>query len=130
MIFKDYYPRPELAEFIRLYHLRHFEFKPTEKIPYKAYPPRPEQCIIFYPRTAGLIDYVTQGKHVVRPRAVLVGQQTQRINLGLGGHDFLGIVVVFNPGMLYRLTGISQYEITHTEADAEAVFTSSIARVN
>lgn len=129
MIFQDFYPHPALKEYVRLYHLRHFVFKHTQNLPFKPYPPRPEQCLIFIPRDLQTVEYVTEGKKIKRSRSIIVGQQTKRINLGIG-QDFLTIIVVFNPGKLSRITGIPFNELTHSEIDAEAVFSNSISHVN
>lgn len=129
MIFQDFYPHPSLREYVRLYHVRHFVFKDVSNLPFKPYPPRPEQCLIFIPRDLQTVEYVTEGKKVKRPRSVVVGQQTKRINLGIG-QDFLTIIVVFNPGKLSRITGMPLNELTHSEVDAEAIFSKSIAHVN
>ncbi|MEJ7647074.1 MAG: helix-turn-helix domain-containing protein [Chryseolinea sp.] len=72
---------------------------------------------------------MTESKKIRRRRSVVVGQQTKRINLGIG-QDFLTIIVVFNPGKLSRITGMPLSELTHSEVDAEAIFSSSISRVN
>lgn len=129
MTFQDLYPHPSLAEYVRLYHLRHFDFKDPLNLPSKPYPPRPEQCLIFIPRDLQTVEYVAQGQIVKRPRSVVVGQQTSRINLGIA-QDFLTIIVVFQPGKLSRLTGIPSHRLTHSECDAGAVFSTAIARVN
>lgn len=38
--------------------------------------------------------------------------------------------VVFQPGALFRLTGLPVHELTDTFVDAEAVFSSELQRVN
>jgi hypothetical protein len=129
MIFQDFYPHPSLREYVRLYHVRHFVFKDLSNLPVKPYPPRPEQCLLFTPRDLQTVEYVTEGKKVKRSRSVVVGQQTKRINLGVG-QDFLTIIVVFYPGKLSRITGMPLNELTHSEVDAETIFSNSIAQVN
>lgn len=121
MIFQDFFPQAELREYVALYHLRHFVFQPGEAVPFKPYPPRPEQCLTFFPRDAQRLEYPAEGRWVTQPRAVLVGQPTQRVNLHVG-RDFLALIVVFQPGALFRLTGVPARELTDAHVDAESVF--------
>jgi AraC-like DNA-binding protein len=44
--------------------------------------------------------------------------------------DFLLFQVVFQPGVLFRLTGIPIHELTDTVLDAEAIFSKEIHQVN
>jgi AraC-like DNA-binding protein len=104
-------------------------FTDVINLPFKPYPPRPEQCLIFIPRDRQTVEYVTEDRKVKRTRSVIVGQQLKRINLGIG-QDFLTIIVVFNPGKLKHLTGINAQELTHNEIDAHGVFSNSIEHVN
>jgi hypothetical protein len=76
LIFRDLQPRPELREFVRLYHLRHFMFGSSFELPSKPYPPRPEQTLMFYTRDQGSIDYI-DGGIVKRAQAVICGQQVK-----------------------------------------------------
>ena len=48
MIFSNYPPSPQLNGIVKIYQLRHFEFPPGQKIPYKQFPPRDEQYLVFY----------------------------------------------------------------------------------
>ncbi|MBJ6108479.1 AraC family transcriptional regulator [Hymenobacter sp. BT523] len=129
MIFQDFLPRPELREYVACYHLRHFVFRPGEAVPFKPYPPRPEQCLSFFPRDAQRVEYPAEQRWVTQPRAVLVGQPTQRVNLHVG-RDFLALIVVFRPGALFRLTGLPTGELTGTHVDAESVLSRHVRRVS
>lgn len=46
------------------------------------------------------------------------------------GREFMVLQVVFQPGALFRLTGLPVHELTDTFVDAEAVFSSELQRVN
>ncbi|KAA9327722.1 AraC family transcriptional regulator [Hymenobacter busanensis] len=129
MIFQDFHPRPELREYVACYHLRHFVFQPGEVLPFKPYPPRPEQCLTFFPREGQRVEYPAAQRWVAQPRAVLVGQATQRVNLHVG-RDFLALIVVFRPGALFRLTGLPAGELTGTHVDAESVFSPDVRRLS
>jgi AraC-like DNA-binding protein len=130
MIFQDFLPRPELRQFVRLIHFRHFVFQPGVAIPVKPYPPRPEQCIIFNPRDEHAVNYVDDNKIVMRPKVSIVGQQAKRVDLCIQGHDYIAISVVFYPCMLFRLTGVPMLEVAHSEADATDVFGPCVQHVN
>jgi hypothetical protein len=84
------------------YYLRHFVFDAGSPLPYKPYPPRPEQCLCFYPRDPETAEYVGENRKILRPRSVLLGQQTGRMNRHIG-RDFIVLAVNFHPGALFRL---------------------------
>src|SRR5215218_11211580 len=129
MIFKDFRPCPELEEFVAIYHLRHFVFSTAKKLPFKPYPPRPEQCIAFYPRGSELTELVPDGVIIQKPRSVITGQFTNRINR-YNSNEFMILIVVFKPGALHRLTGISFQQIINNHVDLEAVFPMETRQVN
>jgi len=129
MIFKDFHPSPHLKEFIEIYHLRHFIFPAGKKLPFKPFPPRPEQCLAFYPRGAEITELVPDGVKIKKPRSVITGQFTNRINR-YSSNDFIILLVVFKPGALYRLTRIPFHELMNTHADLEVVFPGESRQVN
>jgi AraC-like DNA-binding protein len=129
MIFKDFHPCPPLAEFVEIYHLRHFVFPRHIKLPFKPYPPRPEQCIAFYPRGSELTELVPDGAIIKKPRSVITGQFTNRINR-YSSNEFMILIVVFKPGALHRLTGISFQQVTNNHIDLEAILPMETQLVN
>jgi len=129
MIFKDFNPSPQLEEFVEVYHLRHFVFSNDKKLPFKPYPPRPEQCIAFYPLGSELTELVSDGVIIKKPRSVITGQFTNRVNR-YNSHQFMILIVVFKPGALHRLTGISFQQVTNNHVDLEAVFPTETRQVN
>ena len=130
MIFKDFYPTLQLKEFVEVYHLRHFIVPATvDKIPFKPYPPRPEQCIAFYPRGSETSELIPGNAKVTKPRSVISGQFTNRINRYTTS-EFMIILVVFKPGALHRMTSIPFYELTNTHVDLESVFPQESREVN
>jgi AraC-like DNA-binding protein len=135
MIVFDYrLPSSGLREFVRLFQIVGFEFTANETIPWKPYWPRPEHCLSFFPRDTIQVEHINgQPKHD-EPRSTIVGQPCTLTkkhfilkNLKL---DFLLFQVVFQPGALFRLTGIPVHELTDTYIDAQAIFSTEITLVN
>lgn len=129
MLLKDFIPAPDVREFVQLYRIVHLSFDKEQPIPFKAYPPRPEQCLAFYPYDTETVEYQQSGKKVTNIPIVLYGQFSE-VTHRMIGHQFLVFQIVFYPGALYRLTGIPSHEITNQYIDAEAVFTSQIRIIN
>ena len=118
-----------MTDYIRSYRLVRFEFKSGLALPCKAYPPRPEHCLSFYPKDFEQVEFAGSGKKVGNLRAVLFGQQTEVSNRFVGS-DFLLFQVVFKPGALFRITGVPSFEFTNCYLDAETVFSREIKNVN
>jgi len=129
LILKDFIPAPDVQEYIQLYRIVHLVFNNGEQIPAKAYPPRPEQCIAFYPYDRETVEYASTGKQVSNLPVVLYGQFTEVTHRTIG-KQFLVVQIIFNPGALYRLTGIPANEFTNQYVDAGTVFNSIIHDVN
>jgi AraC-like DNA-binding protein len=130
MIARNIQPAPELRDYIFRYRIRHFHFDGTNSASLKPFPPRPEQCIIFYPRGAETIEYPSSSIKVQRPRSIIAGQFTERINRLITTPEFLMISVEFRPGALFRLTGINFAELVNKCEDAEAVLSPELAAIN
>lgn len=129
MLLKDFIPAPDVQEFVQLYRIVHLSFEKDAVIPAKAYPPRPEQCLAFYPFDTETVVYQNSGKTIKDIPAVLYGQfaeVTQRII----GNNFLVFQVIFHPGALYRLTGMPSSEITNQYLEAAAVLPAAVKDVN
>src|SRR4028119_1418521 len=130
MISQEFLPCPALREYIKCYQLRHFVFPCGTPLPYKPYAPRPEQMLVFHPRGYEFVEFVSS-KHIIkRPRSYIMGQYVERTNRQIGTEDFIVLLVNFQPGVLYRLTGIPYQRLTNTDIDAENVFSSEVRRVN
>jgi AraC-like DNA-binding protein len=130
MICKDFIPSVALTDYINRYRLRHFVFDDGIKVSFKPFPPRPEQCLIFYPRGMEITEYPNDGKKVRLPRSVVSGQFIERINRYVSHPEFLMITVDMKPGALHRITGIPFKELTNQNIDAELIFNSKIRVVN
>lgn len=129
MLLQDFIPAPDVREFVQLFRIVHFQFEKEQPLPFKAYPPRPEQCLAFYPFDTEVVEYPGSGIQVKNLPVVLYGQFTQVTNRMIG-RNFLVLQIVFTPGALYRLTGIPANELSNRYMDAEIYFTSQIRFVN
>jgi AraC-like DNA-binding protein len=118
-----------LTGYIRLYRIIDFHFPDTAVIPFKVYPPRPEQCLQFYPKDTETVKYPDSTLTISNKKVTLAGQHTI-VNHRYVGKDFFSFQVVFQPGALYRITGISSGELANRYMDAEDIFGSSIRLVN
>lgn len=121
MIFKDVFPSLPLQKLVQYYRLRHFIIPPGKEAQPKPFPARPEQCMTFYPRGYEITEVAPEFLKVVKPRSVISGQYTCRINRYSGTSEFLMIQVVFHPGILHRLIGIPFYELVNKHLDLEYV---------
>ena len=111
-----------------MYRFLSLSFSDTSLPPVKAYPPRPELTLSFYPRDCEQVSY-DDGRVLPSVRAALIGQQSMVTNRHVG-KDFLLIQVVFQPGGFYRLKGIPTSELTNGYFDAEAVFGNELRNLN
>lgn len=129
MLLKDYIPAQDVQEYVQLYRIVHFQFEKGQPVPLKAYPPRPEQCLAFYPYETETVQYQRSGKLIKNIPIVLYGQFSEVTNRIIG-HNFLVFQIIFIPGALYRITGISSSDITNQYIDAETVFSTELRLVN
>lgn len=128
MHLKEVRPNELLSSFVRCYRIIDFEFPNNQQIPPKVYTPRPEQCLQFFPSPTK-IAYEGRTNDVVPKNAILFGQHTI-INTRTIYTKFLSLQVVFQPGALYRLLGMSAELITNEAIDAADIFGFDIAQVN
>ncbi len=129
MLLKDFIPAPDVKDFVQLYRIVHLQFDKGQEIPFKAYPPRPEHCLAFYPFDTETVKYLNTGKEIKNIPIVLYGQFTEVTNRMIG-NNFLVFQVIFYPGALYRLTGIPATEFTNQYLDATTVFSSAVKEIN
>jgi AraC-like DNA-binding protein len=129
MILKDFAPHPSLSEFVRCYRIVHFHFENSPGPVLKAYAPRPEVCLHFFLRERELVQLGNGPKKDYKFPVVLAGQQTSVINRYLLGKDFITFNIVFQPTALFRLTGISSFEVTDQYLDAEHIFSGNVRSI-
>jgi AraC-like DNA-binding protein len=114
-------PSDKLKKYIQEIRFRHFICKEAGHLPYKPYPPRPEQCITFYPRGNEIYEHHLSSLKNKNPEAVICGQYTERINRFVSP-NFMMITVVLMPGIIYRLTKIPMHELNNKQIELEAIF--------
>ncbi|HSN61828.1 MAG TPA: helix-turn-helix domain-containing protein [Ferruginibacter sp.] len=129
MLLKDFIPASDVKEFVQLYRIVHLSFEKGQPVPVKAYPPRPEHCLAFYPYDTETVEYQNSGKVVNNIPVVLYGQFSEVTKRTIGA-NFLVLQVIFYPGALFRLTGIPAALLTNEYLDAEAVFSSQLRLIN
>lgn len=129
MLLKDFIPAPDVQEFIQLYRIVHFQFEPGMVPPAKAYPPRPEHCLAFYPFDTETVQYNNSKRREQHIPIVLYGQFDE-VTHRMIGSNFLVFQIIFFPGALYRLTGMPSSEIHNEYIDATSVFGNHLHLVN
>ncbi|GAB3341563.1 helix-turn-helix domain-containing protein [Larkinella ripae] len=125
MLLKGFLPSPALREYLENIGIVHLEFPPDKLVPVKAYTPKTGDSLEFFLRDPEYVQYPGETTKTKRPVAFLHGQHTQVTNRYVG-REFLYLNIKFQPGVLFRLTGIPSYELTNTYIDAEAVFSPDV----
>lgn len=129
MILKDFLPDPCIRQFVRCYRIVHLRFDSNDPPPFKPYTPRPEICLAFYPYDRERVDFEGGKKQVRNVPVALVGQALSVTRRYIHGH-FMVVQLIFQPGALFRLTGLSAIQLTDAYMDADCVFPKSIHEVN
>lgn len=129
MLLKDFAPAPQVQEFVQLYRIVHLQFDKSVQIPPKAYPPRPEQCLAFYPYDKETIEYTSTQKKKENIPVVLYGQFTEVTNRIIGS-NFLVFQIVFNPGALYKLLGIPSTQFNNEYLVADEILGKQVHTIN
>jgi AraC-like DNA-binding protein len=124
MLLQDFSPSPALRWYVKCFRILHFCFDPLQSIPYKAYPPKPEQTLHFFLKEPFCIKTKNQG--TLHPPSILFkAQQTALINQ-LTQHDFIDVQIVFQPSAIFQLTGIPATVLTNQFLDATVIFPTTI----
>lgn len=129
MIFKHLLPSAPLQPFVKKYLLLHFKVADPNAGFSKAYPPCPEQCITFNPKSKLKAINLHTGEIVHRTANYLSGQQASRLNLFIT-NDYLMVKVVFHPGAMYRLFGLPMNLIADQYIDTQSVIGKEINEIN
>lgn len=124
MILKEFLPKAPLLEFIQWYRIVHFEFNKPANIASKAYAPKPECVLHFFLRDFWAVQKC-EGEKYIQPPIVLIGQRTSMVQQ-FTGCSFINVQIVFQPTAIFRLTGISGYELTNQHIDATHIFRKNI----
>ncbi|QHT68550.1 helix-turn-helix transcriptional regulator [Rhodocytophaga rosea] len=118
MLIKNFPPSPALREYISKYQVTRLFFDKNSPLPIKYHTPHPEHCITFYARDKQRYSLIDSPLIITYPRCAINGMYDVPINR-YGGHDFVAIKVVMQPGILLRLTGILPQELSNSFVDAE-----------
>lgn len=129
MLLKNFLPRITLKDYIRRYEIVEFNFDSKIDIPLKPYAPRPETTLCFFPRDPDHVSHFGSNIQTKQPRTLICGQQTL-MKMRRPGQNFLLIMVIFQPGVLHRLTGVPMHILTDMYIDAELLLTREIRFVN
>ncbi len=129
MIYKLFNPSAIVQEYVKNYHLLHFNLNGLTVSPTRSYFPRAEQCLTFDLR--GQVTSVNNhtGEKQYRPSSYLSQQQISTYDLSFS-EEYIMLKVVFRPGALYRLLGIPLHEFGERYIDASLVIPSEINPVN
>lgn len=129
-IFDYRFPCPSLRDYVRQFQIVGCSFPASIAVlPVKAYWPRAENCLSFFPKDPEQVEYGFDGKLIESARSRIYGQHSIVTNRHVG-REFMVFQVQFQPGALFRLTGIPSHELTNSFVDAEGVFSTEIRLVN
>lgn len=113
-VHKVYQPHPALKEFVNNITIQKVELDPSQSLPVFLLPPIQEQCLFFYPHDPVQIEYIPSHKIVQLHKSILLARRVKLINV-IMGYNHLVVKVGFQPGGLYRLSGIPMNEFNVDE---------------
>jgi len=129
MLTDNILPSADLAGFVRIYRIIDFYFPEGQPIFPKLYTPRPEICLQFYPKDKEKIQYPDDKMASLNKEITISGQHT--ITQGrFVGKDFLSVQVIFQPGIIFQLTGIPANLLTNKSLNASDIFGNQATFVN
>jgi AraC-like DNA-binding protein len=129
MLLRDFAPPPDVAQTVQLYRIVHLQFDGLHLPPPKAYPPRPEQVLAFYPFDKEQIVFDRSGHTSGQLPVVFYGQCSEVTHRHIG-HRFLVLQVVFWPGALHRLLHLPATEVANQYLDATLLFGPAVLHLN
>lgn len=130
MMFRDIPPCRALQPFVRTFRLVNLHYSPDD-FPKTPYPARLEQALVFFARGHIQCHDPQTGITTRIASNALFGQHVSRLNFQcVVTLDYLMLMVVFQPGALHRLLGLSSNELTGVFCDAESVLNAELRVVN
>jgi AraC-like DNA-binding protein len=127
MLLKDFLPKPENRKLVRVYRIIHFKFSAGVTPPMKAYPPRPEQVLSFFPLDLEKAQY---GNKQLDPHRYLFTGQHDCVTNRFVPNEFLCLQIVFQPSGFHLLTGVPGIEVRNQYLDAQHFFSVRLEEVN
>ncbi|HEY0742441.1 MAG TPA: helix-turn-helix domain-containing protein [Chryseosolibacter sp.] len=127
MLLKDFLPKPENRQFVRLYRIIHFKFNGGDGEKTKAYPPRPEHVLSFFPYEPEVVQY--PNKIIKNARCIITGQHDSVFHRTVKNH-FLCLQIVFQPAGFFMLTGVPSSDLRNQYLEGELFFKNDIRFVN
>lgn len=114
---KSICPSPALQAYVRNYTLLHLNLDPSQCIPAKHRPPKPEQGIVFYVNGSLQVQNLVTGDQQVPTAVSLFSHQLDKKSYQIS-NEFLMFTVFFRPGILHRFTGLPANELKQDYHDA------------
>lgn len=127
MLLQDFLPTPALRPYIQMFRVVHFDFAAHQAVPFKAYPPKPENCLTFAIEQPDEAQFWYTTHRVECAPVWLTGQQTDVINK-IPKRKCFNFQIVFQPTGLYRLWGVRASELTNQGLDATLVLEARAVR--
>jgi AraC-like DNA-binding protein len=117
-----------LGDFIQQIGLFRFDLDLGKEASALPFPPQPVNCLYFYPLDRVTAFNCANQKKELLPASTIIGPQLSRVDLTMGRH-MLVIIVMFKPGGMHRLLGIPMGELRSRSFDSELFFGKDIERV-
>lgn len=105
-----------------------FQVDPALPRPTIPFPPQPDLCLYFYPKSKIISHNYADNLVKESPHHMIVGPQLSRVDLTMG-YDMLVILVAFQPGGLHRLLRLPMHEIQDTPLDASLLLGREICDI-
>jgi AraC-like DNA-binding protein len=126
MLLKDFLPNPAISTYVRCFRIVHFEFDKDAARHLKVYPPKPEEVLHFRLEDNGSIETGHGPIQECRQQATLSGQLASTFKRRFRGDFFFEFQIVFQPGAIFRLTGMPSSEFADLWVDAACVFSGPL----
>ncbi|MHA4847692.1 AraC family transcriptional regulator [Flavitalea antarctica] len=124
MLLHDFVPSPGLRMYVKCFRVIHFYFDPLQPIPFKAYPPKPEQVLHFFLREPFIVE--KKDNSWFKPSSILFTTQQTSLVKQYTDYNFIDLQIVFQPTAIFQLTGIPATALTNRFLDATLLFPPTI----
>jgi len=129
MVSNRYTPQFALRDFISHLVVIHHKVDHTGTAMRYPFPPQPGHALYFFPYDK-ITCHRNADQHVAQlPQQTIVGSQLTRVDLGMGNHMLI-IIVIFQPGSLHRLLRRPMHEMVDQYFDAALLLGVEIEQVS